>query len=315
MRKSGIWILFATLLFFSFSGNAQVQVRARLDSTQITIGDQVRLRLELSSAEQIRILDYEWPGIDTMEQLEILHETPWDTLTEPQGTLYRKDFTLVAWDSGYYQLPKIRIPYNFKGTRQYAQTNTFLLQVRTLESDSASLAPIKPIISTPSAGVDIKKLLLLLGGVLVLIALIFAWRRWMQAPVGEEEAVPEVIRPAHEVALEKLDALELLQLYQQGEEKEYQSRLTHILREYVEGRFGVPALEQTTDQIIRDIEKLGIGADRLAVLKKLLPMADLVKFAKAKPPAAFHEMAMTDVREWVENTIPVAPVNQNEEEE
>lgn len=307
------WTLLLILPQFSFS---QVNATARLDSTRIMIGDQIGLHLQVSSSDPLQLQPPLFPGMDTITELEILTTGDWDTLNQNGRTIYQKDFTITAWDSGFFWIPRILIPYRTASTQAAVRTPDPLpLTVATVPIDTSALAPIKPIITTPGAGLQWQFLAIMVGVILLFIGLIMAWRKWVRAagpPIPEAE---EIQRPAHEVALQKIDLLETQQLLQKGEEKEYQSQLTYILREYIEGRFNIHALEQTTDQILRQLTLLDLSADQVTVLKELLPVADLVKFAKATPPESFHVQALANVRQWVTETIPVPEPEIKEEEE
>lgn len=123
---------------------------------------------------------------------------------------------------------------------------------------------------------------------LLALAAAGAWlyrrRRRRSGPESRAPAVPP--RPAHEVALEALDALEAEGLVERGEIKTYHIRLSDVLRVYLEGRFGLDAMEMTTGEVLDGLR--GTDADREAVddLRRLLDRCDLVKFAKLRPAAA-----------------------------
>ena len=107
-------------------------------------------------------------------------------------------------------------------------------------------------------------------------------------------------------------------LWQDGRTKAYYSELTRILRGYLEGRFGISALEMTTRQITDELGRRDeLDREGRQELGQLLQLSDLVKFAKATPAEELHVSGMRRVREFVNETgqpviAPVAP--QNEEE-
>jgi hypothetical protein len=108
----------------------------------------------------------------------------------------------------------------------------------------------------------------------------------------------------HEKALRLLAALEAESLWQKGEVKEYYIRLTDILRNYIEARFGIPALERTTDELSAAAKKhpeLCLQADRL---HGILATADMAKFARAQPTPAEHAAAMQDTKDLIIASIP-----------
>jgi len=139
-------------------------------------------------------------------------------------------------------------------------------------------------------------LLLIAAG---LAYLLYTIRKRRQAAAPPPPPPP----PAYVVALDALKALEGKQLWQQSQTKEYYSELTHILREYLEGRFDVQALEMTTRQITTQLGKRNdFDKVRAKELGNLLQLSDLVKFAKARPAEELHTEGLERVRSFVRET-------------
>ena len=112
----------------------------------------------------------------------------------------------------------------------------------------------------------------------------------------------------HELALQQLETLKNQELLQKGDVKGYHSALTFIVREYLEKRYGILPLEQTTDEILAQLRKGDFDFSLSQKLGEVLQTADLVKFAKAQPTAEFHETAMATARAFILETKPAAPV-------
>ena len=82
---------------------------------------------------------------------------------------------------------------------------------------------------------------------------------YLQSRMGkrEEDAVAaEPLRPAEEVALEKLDIIREQKIWQTGQIKEYHTQLTDVVREYIDRRFEVSSAEQTSDETLRAMRPL-----------------------------------------------------------
>ncbi|MFN8337825.1 MAG: hypothetical protein U0T36_02280 [Saprospiraceae bacterium] len=101
--------------------------------------------------------------------------------------------------------------------------------------------------------------------------------------------------------------LEGAQLWQQGYIKEYQSGLTDIIRTYLEERYHVNAPEMTTDEVVTALYQVDFNPKYTDTLKEILQVADLVKFAKAKPDEDIHSIFMTKAIDFVENTKSTLP--------
>ena len=119
---------------------------------------------------------------------------------------------------------------------------------------------------------------------------------------GGEAYLSKTANESVQKALSALTQLRTQQLWQKGEIKEYQSRLTYIIREYLENRYEVSALESTTDEIVKNIRSANIDLTDIDSLKRILQVADLVKFAKAKPDESIHDTFMDEAEEFVTRT-------------
>jgi hypothetical protein len=106
----------------------------------------------------------------------------------------------------------------------------------------------------------------------------------------------------HERAFIKLQALENKELLEKEEYEEFQVELTHIVREFLSGKYRVPALESTSRELIDKLKGTKFPNKKLPVLRELLTMADLVKFAKAEHPGDFHKRMLLEAREIVKMT-------------
>lgn len=280
---------------------AQVKLEASLDSSRILIGDQTSLQLKLTQQPT-------WDALmpikfDLGEQLEILDQTLTDTLPSSNGDLITtKKLIITAWDSGQVRIPPI--PVAFKNpnsnTIDTIYSRPLFLNVNTLAiTDSAALKPIKDILKESATFEDYQMYFILAG---VLLAMAIFIRYFMRKRPKPAPTVPmEVIQPPHEIALEKLFKLSKEELWQKGEVKQYQSRLTQIIREYVGKRYNILALEATTFDIIQNV-KDRLTSEQATKLREILEIADLVKFAKAKPPLEINQRFMDDAVQFVRET-------------
>jgi hypothetical protein len=110
-------------------------------------------------------------------------------------------------------------------------------------------------------------------------------------------------RPAHEIALEALRKLETEKLWQEGRIKEYHSRMSDIIRTYIEQTLFINAMEMTTDLILCADQIKALNQRNKNELQELLERADLVKFAKFQPLANEHEASMKNAVSFIESTI------------
>ena len=115
--------------------------------------------------------------------------------------------------------------------------------------------------------------------------------------------------PAHIIALKKLSKLKAEKIWREGKVKEFQSQLTYILREYLENRYKIQALEQTTGEIVHSLQKIKLDNKDIDTIKNILQIADMVKFAKAKPEEDINERFLNETIDFVERTKAVTVQN------
>ena len=296
-----LW-LFLLLGVFRAPALAQPSVGAALSQNEILIGDQVTLTVVASYGPPVEVKGIGYDVLNREPRLEVLRAERFEKEGENGVRITEVEITLTCFDSGYYFIPPIPIAYEQKGRPDTIRTNELALKVNTLPvaTDSMQIQPIKGIIEEPVNLRDFLPYLIGLIALILLVALFFYFRRRKQPPPPPP---PPRKVPAHELALEQLDALARRKLWQQGAIKEYHSELTRILREYLEQRYDIIALERTTGEIIEQLRpKLGMDETTKAQLRELLQTVDLVKFAKAQPPATFHGQAMDSVVEFVKRT-------------
>ncbi len=149
-------------------------------------------------------------------------------------------------------------------------------------------------------------LLVRIGIILVItssVALLIYWlvKVFKNRKVAEIPEANEPQRPAHEIAIEQLTALKNEKLWQQNKIKEYHTQLVDILRVYITNRFGVSALEQTSMDLLGELVKL-CSKEPYDILKQILILADLVKFAKWNPLPNENDKSMADAFAFVDAT-------------
>lgn len=312
-RYVQVWktAILAFLLSQCAVANAQVTVAARLDSSRILIGDQVKLHIQLNAPGNVRVQPPDLTVFDSLKGIEIIDTTDWDTLQRGANYTLEQHLTITSFDSGSYVIPRIPVSFLQNGAIGKAETNRLNLEVATIpiEGDSVNIAPIKPIIEEPRTLEDLLPFLIPLLVLIIIACIIYLVVNRKKRP---KVVVPDKPLLPHELALQKLVALQQQKLWQKGEVKQYQTELTFIIREYLESRFKIPALESTTDEIVQNLRKTDIEERWRDRLQALFVNADLVKFAKAQPPMTIHEQGMNEATHFVNATKPVVQVAENQ---
>ena len=237
-------------------------------------------------------------------------ELNWEVTESGGKKIYSQKFKFQLWDPGAFVMVYPSVVYQQNGQQDVA-TNKGQVSVYVappegtpIEQDSIKILPNKTINEEPIQLSDFTMLFVILGIVLLagLIYLFFTKYYKPKEELSSTYEAPQIIIPPHEIALSKLQTLRGKELWQQGEIKAYQSELTYIIREYLEGRYDISALETTTDEIISQIVNKITNQGHVLALKEILQVADMVKFAKAKPSENIHESFMVKAEEFVVDT-------------
>jgi len=282
-------------------------VSATLDTNHLLIGDQIHLRLSFTGQSGIQVL---WPVIpDTfMKNIEVLDLSPLDTVTDPakQTTTYSQDILLTSFDTGFYIVPSVSFCFRkLPDTTLYsAGTRNHFFAVHTVAVDTTK--PIKPIKGPLRAPLTFREvlpwLLLATAGIgFITLLIYYLKKRKKKEPLIRLR--PRVVLKPHEIALSELEKLRVKKLWQQGKIKEYFSELTDILRKYIEDSYGFMALESTTREILDGLHgKDEMKNGNLELLGEVLVLADLVKFARERPPAGINEECLEKGIRFVNNS-------------
>ncbi|MDA3930119.1 MAG: hypothetical protein PF541_14305 [Prolixibacteraceae bacterium] len=311
MKKIHTLLIALLMLVFTLNTNAEeIKIKAQLDSSIILIGDQVKLQLEIEYPSELEIL-FPIPKDSLSEFVEIIERLPLDTISlENNRKSMSQEFIVTSFDTGHHQIPPFEFAFSYNEITDTAASNPTLLHVFTLPKiDSLMNAMKGPIdIKAPyEAPVSFKEVAPWLLGTLLAAALIFLIlyairRKKNNQPLFSFPQKPK--EPAHIIALRKLDHIKEEKVWQQGNSKQYYSDLTNTLREYIQNRFNIRAIEQTSDETIAAFkkEKGLLNEVTFSNMERILTNADLVKFAKYEPLPDDNNLALVDAFFFVNQT-------------
>jgi hypothetical protein len=284
--------LVAFFLICSLNIGAQNGANAVFDRNTVETGDTFILRVIVAARKEPGKVDFS-PWRDLLPADNILSQSGW---SRSSGKWVCR-FTLIAFDSARLELPPLKVPLKVGDS---VPTNPLVLTVKPTPAiaDVSKAEAIRDIRREPVLWTDYWPWAL--GAVAFLALIMWLLRRKKPKPVAAIQAPPPPPAvPAHELALREINILEQQQIWKKGQVEPFYARLSLIVREYLERRFGIPALESTTREILPLLKTAGFPENLNSVLREVLHESDMTKFAKNPPPEHFHEKALNMARQII----------------
>ncbi|MDE5929232.1 MAG: BatD family protein [Muribaculaceae bacterium] len=302
----------------AIAGAQQLSVKATADSMQLIMGSKADLHIEVikpagpGALADAPAVGRQFGGVDIVD-------FRLDSTDLGNGrTQLDYTYTYQAFDPGPQTLPALT--YHIPGDS--AKTEPLVLKVFAVSVDSlATTNPDVPVMTVQRKLVDyipdaiadywwIWLLGLILAGGIALV-----W--WLIVKKGKLKRVAAVFRKPPEApfdkAIRRLNEIREQRLAQSGNDKHYFTELTDVLRTYLNGRFGIYAMEMTSKQIVEAMNANSETARFTDSISPVLELADIVKFAKMRTSVEENQSAYAEVRKLVELTKPVeeeAPTRQ-----
>lgn len=283
-----------------------ITAKARLDSAFILMGKQTALHIEvvgnLNQNGGLGVIDTMWNKVEIVDM-----GTPTVTDLGNNRKELKQDIIIQAFDSGLYAVPPV---FYIQAGETVATDNPVLkvipVAIDTLVTihDYADVSDVKRKIFDylPDWATDYGLWILL--ALIVVGGSIFVYFKWLRK--GKIPLMPKRKPiPPYNLAIRDLTQLRGENLCERGEEKQFYTRLTDILRIYLAGRFGINALEMTSTQIMDALRNNEETRSSESMMQQILEIADFVKFAKVRPLPEDNKLAMESAVAFVENTKPV----------
>ncbi len=310
----------------SLGAAAQVKVTAKIDSVDVIQGALRRVDVEVVQPEQLslRWLTDRPADANPMEPIELIpgvevnSASAVDTVNLGSGRLQLNRTLLIQpWDSGEFVIPGIALVAGADTFR----SSQLVIKVFTADIDTmTTIHTWGPAVAQPRGFFDwvpdwiADYWWAYLIGLLLIGGAVAAYIINRKGGFREALKAPAKPIPPYEKAMEQLAVLKQRQLCEKGQEKTYYTELTEILRQYLEGRFGINAMEMTTPQIKRAVRATVPAEAAPGLMNEVLEMADYVKFAKMRPLPEDNVRAFEQAIKFVENTRPAPEAEQKGKE-
>lgn len=284
---------------------------------EISIGQQATVNLEVIAPKGQQFVLPVYP--DTLiTGIEVLSVLKPDTIYAHEVMTVSQKYIITSFDSALYHVPFIPV-YDGKDT---IRTNDFALKVVSPQLSEATLKYLEEVNTQQTDSLDFNRLEVydiktileapfvwtdywIYGLIFLLIVIGAILGRYLYLKYKQNGGVlikPKKIVLPHVVALSALDQVREKKLWQQGREKEYYTEVTDILRTYIEDRYGVNAMEMTSDEILSVLHGFLESDSSYKELGQILKLADLVKFAKYKPFPDENDLSLVNSYLFVNQT-------------
>jgi len=284
-------------------------VAAHVDRADAHVGDPIRLGVVAVAKTGVPV---NLPGTFDLGPFSLLGREETSEQNLGDGRI-RREFVLkiAAYEPGELQLPPIDVTYlGPQGEVKTVRTGAVAIKIASLIANEPE--PALKDAATPVSVMEENRLPLYIGGAVLAAGLgalltFFIVRKLRGRPAHRPGPPP---RPAHEIALERLDRLGALGFLENADNRPFYFAVSEVIRDYLGGRYGFDSLEMTTDELIGELARhtgRDLASFTLGEIQGWLSACDLVKFAKISPTAAEARGALESAIRIVTATRP-APV-------
>ena len=241
--KIKIALLFISNILFAQQSK---EILTTIDSTKFKIGEEIKYQIKIKSDSLSFI---EFPAKPFFTPFEIIEDKPVDTLKIKNKFLLTKEYSLINFDSGRYWIPPQKV---FVDGKSFF-SDSLQVQIANVKVDTIKqpLFDIKPIVEVRKSYKGLIENIFLIICLITLIVLLYFLYLKFQKKM--EEIIDE--QPPFEKAINALKDIEKEDLVKQKEFKIYYSKITEVLRKYLEEDAKLSALESTTDELLKSLRQ------------------------------------------------------------
>ena len=281
---------------------APITVETAADPVTVHIGDIVRYRITVTALSNV---SFSIPRYDAELGGFAIVDWSFSPRSPLPGGRVRETHTyaLDTYVIDTYEIPAPAVSYELNGLTNSVAGPPVCVDVVSVTSDTNAFEGIRdikgPVTIAREEPSRIRYILVAIAAALLAALLILVLRRARRA--RETVAPPPV--PAHERAYAALRLLRDEHLVEKGRIKPYYTGLSHILRSYIEDRFGLRAPERTTEEFLQELSGNELLRTRYrGLLANFLKESDLVKFANYSVDRDDAERAYETATTFVDKT-------------
>lgn len=321
-----IFSIFAVVAVVSHAAN--INVTAKLDSVNLLMGKVTDLQISANIPDNVDAHFPIFKGVNKDgyvsvcgDSVELRSPIKIDTVRNGNINAICWHIPVQSFDSGSYLLPSLSLVTG-GDTLRSPEVNLHVYPVNVSADDPiddyAGLADpqkysiLDPLLDhLPPGLVDFLLDYWWLCCALIVVTAITTYY-WIKYKKTGYLIKPKPQPSPFDSAISSLRELKEMKLWENGEEKEYFTRLTDILRIYLYRRFGINAIEMTSGQILKCLKNNPELKEKRHYFKQILEIADFVKFAKIRPLPDDNILAYDNAWKFVQETRPVVEESENQ---
>ncbi|MBR4601453.1 MAG: hypothetical protein IKO37_02725, partial [Prevotella sp.] len=253
-------ISFVILLMLSVLPiKAQVEVKTQIDSTEILIGQQAHITLDVTLKSGMKLVLPEFkPQQNITPGVEVVEQSVADTSSLGDDKLkLSRVYTLTSFDENIYYIPAMNVKVDGKDYK----SKELALKVLTVEVDTLhpeKFYPPKDVQNNPFKWEDWSTIFwmgMILTALVILAYYLYTRFKENKPIIAKVKFVKRLL--PHQKAMNEIERIKANNLVSSDNQKEYYTQLTDTLRKYIEERFGFNAMEMTSSEIISSLKSHG----------------------------------------------------------
>ena len=281
-------------------GPHRFRLRSDLTPSRVTLGDPATWKLRAELPSGARTLGVARDSAGSWMDVTAVHEPAAGSPATATSGALTLEYRLRAFDLGRIPLPRIALVVAWPEPRPAgaAAADTLEFPPDTMTVDSLTTArteaiepdrgPIRPGLRPVDLALAGIAALLVVGAI---VAAILLWRRSRRRAV-----VPEAIAPPEPPETPFRRAIAALRKDVDALPRDvFYDRLSLAVRSYVSAVAGIPALDLTTSELARELERRGPGRpEAVRAVVRTLDRSDLAKFARHEDPLGEARSALDE---------------------
>jgi len=256
-----------------------------IDSTSIFIGEEINYKLEIYSDS---LPEIKFPESKSFTPMEVLKIYDTDTIVSNEKYIVSKKYALTNFDAASYILPKQKVV--FGDTTLYSNSKKIEVKLVEVDTSKQRLYEIKPNIEMSKLDIFLTRANSFANdymSILILILIFILFSIYRNKIFKNKKFKYE--KSPYQKAKDEINLIAKSEYTAAQNAKEYYSKLSFIIRNFLEIKVFDHSLESTTDELLYELKRikskgeLNLASSTLNNLQKVLQTADLVKFAKYQP--------------------------------